>query len=132
MLSKFKSKEACEKLLPIRGMSEEEEILLYFEMLEARDDLGEFKQALGSPLFSPLSQLRAGNKELLIRAVSVLSKAKEWQMVYDLAKSCLSEKDNQGNPSPRASDESTWRRLIEAATHILPSNPRSAAATPRL
>ena len=113
--------------MPLRGIHSEEEILLYFDMLESRCDLSQLKDALQGPLLDPLKQFRLGRKEIFLRAVSVLSKGREWQTVYSLIKDCLSEKDEQGRPSLFASDWNTWKSLVEAATHVLATNPEYAS-----
>lgn len=115
-----------EKDVPVRGIHSEEETLLYFDMLESRGDLALLKDALRGPLLSPLRQFRLGRKEIFLRAVRVLSTAKEWGMVYTLIKDCLSEKDEQGRPSLLASDWSVWKSLVEAATHVLSTDPEYA------
>lgn len=109
--------------IPVRGIHSEEEILLYFDMLESRDDLNQLKEALEGPLLNPLKQFRLRRKEIFLRAVRVLSKAKDWQVVYSLIKDCLSEKDEHGRPSLLASDWTIWKSLVEAATNILSTNP---------
>ena len=113
--------------MPLRGIHSEEEILLYFDMLESRDDFSQLKKALQGPLLDPLKQFRLGRKEIVLRAIRVLSKANEWAIVYALIKDCLTEKDEQGRPSLLASDWSIWKSLVEAATHLVSTNPEYAS-----
>ncbi|SPN96574.1 uncharacterized protein DNG_00097 [Cephalotrichum gorgonifer] len=118
-----KAMEAGEEDMPLRGIHTEEEILLYFDMLESGGDLAQLKGVLAGPLLNPLNQFRLGRKEIVLRAVRVLAKAKEWQAVYSLTRDCLSEKDEQGRPSLLASDWNIWKSLVEAATHLMSTNP---------
>ncbi|MBE3045732.1 hypothetical protein IMZ48_24940 [Candidatus Bathyarchaeota archaeon] len=113
--------------MPVRGIHSEEEMLLYFDMLESRGDISLLKDALQGPLLSPLKQFRQGRKEIFLRAVRVLSAAKEWAMVYSLTKDCLSEKDELGRTSLLASDWGVWKSLVEAASHILSTDPEYAS-----
>lgn len=110
--------------MPARGIQSEEETLLYFDMLESRGDFALLRDVLKSPLLDPLKQFRLGRKEIVLRAVRVLSQAKEWETVYSLIKDCLSEKDEQGRPSLLASDWNMWKSLIEAAAHIVSTDPK--------
>lgn len=113
-----------EKDMPARGVQTEEETLLYFDMLESRGDFSLLRDALKSPLLDPLKQFRLGRKEIVLRAIRVLSGTKEWETVYSLTKDCLSEKDEQGRPSLLASDWNIWKSLIEAASHTVSTDPK--------
>ena len=110
--------------MPARGIQTEEETLLYFDMLESRGDFTLLRDALKSPLLDPLKQFRLGRKEIVLRTVCVLSQAKEWETVYSLIKDCLSEKDQQGRPSLLASDWNIWKNLVEAASHLVSTDPK--------
>lgn len=110
--------------MPARGVQTEEETLLYFDMLESRGDFSLLRDALKSPLLDPLKQFRLGRKEVVLRAIRVLSGTKEWETVYSLTKDCLSEKDEQGRPSLLASDWNIWKSLIEAASHTVSTDPK--------
>lgn len=110
--------------MPARGIQSEEETLLYFDMLESRGDFAQLGDALKGPLLDPLKQFCLGRKEIVLRAVRVLSGAREWETVYSLIKDCLSEKDEQGRPSLLASDWSIWKNLVEAASHTVSTDPK--------
>jgi hypothetical protein len=102
---------------PTRGIKSEEEILLLFEMLEAKADIATWKRFLDNPLLSPLKLFKQGQKELFLRTLSVFARFGEWSSLYSLVKDCLNHRDGSGRQSLLASDWVVWKTFIDAASH---------------
>jgi len=102
---------------PTRGIKSEEEILLLFDMLESKSDIATWKGFIDSPVLGPLRLFEKGQKDLLLRTISVFALFNEWKSLYSLIKDCLVHQDENGRQSLLASDWTVWRAFIQAASH---------------
>lgn len=109
--------------VPARGIKTEEEILLLYQVVENHGSDDDFAKLVASPAFSPVSQLQQGRKELLSRVIARYKRTDNWQDLFDLCQNCLSQTDDQGQPSMLASDWGVWREFIQAAGKLVDTKP---------
>ncbi|CAM1511997.1 Fc.00g095100.m01.CDS01 [Cosmosporella sp. VM-42] len=113
---------------PPRSVQSEEEVLLMYDVLEKHGTKDDFGKLMTSPLFSPLAQFRRGRKEPVLRVLAKNQRESDWEAVYQLCKDCLSNEDENGQPSLLASDWVVWRQFILAAGQIKTTNPDTEKA----
>ncbi|OHE93268.1 N-acetyltransferase B complex non catalytic subunit, partial [Colletotrichum orchidophilum] len=101
-----------------RAIRTEEEILLFYRILEAHGSTAEWDAALKVPILNPVYQFRKGRKDLFLQAIEVLERKGEWKTVYDLCKDCLSTTDENKQLSLLACDYAVWKKFLNAAGQI--------------
>ncbi|UNI17079.1 hypothetical protein JDV02_003457 [Purpureocillium takamizusanense] len=111
---------------PARSVKTEEEILLLYDVVETHGSVDDFAKLLTSPVFSPVSQFRLGRKELFLRVVAQLRRQGDWQRVFDFCHECLSDADENDEPTLLASDWSVWKHFIDAASQLKSVNPTTS------
>ncbi|KAJ6445213.1 N-acetyltransferase B complex, non-catalytic subunit [Purpureocillium lavendulum] len=117
---------------PARSIRTEEEILLLYDVVEEHGSAADFAKLLASPVFSPVSQFRLGRKELFLRVVVKLRREGDWQSVFDFCHECLSDADENDEPTLLASDWSVWRHFIDAAAQLKSVNPETSKTVQEL
>ncbi|KAJ6784368.1 hypothetical protein PWT90_06692 [Aphanocladium album] len=120
------------KSLPARSIQTEQEILLLYEIVGAHGTAADFDKLLGSPVFSPIEQLKQGRKEPLMYAISKLQGDSNWQGLYNVCRDCLSVADEQDVPTLQASDWEVWRLFITAASHVQDTDAESISTVQNL
>ncbi|KAM0323722.1 hypothetical protein ACHAQA_008659 [Verticillium albo-atrum] len=111
-----------------RSIKNEEEILLFYRILESHGSDTEWKAALEHPRFGPVQQLRLGRKDLFLGALSVSKQRKDWATVYQLCKDCLTVSDD--GPSQinlLACDWNVWQDFLAAAGSLKEARPEVTA-----
>ncbi|TIC89721.1 hypothetical protein CH35J_012746 [Colletotrichum higginsianum] len=98
-----------------RAIKTEEEILLFYRILEAHGSDAEWDAALKGPSLNPVYQFKAGRKDLFLQTIEVLERKGKWNTVYDLCKECLSATDEKGQMSLLACDWAVWKKFLNAA-----------------
>ncbi|PNY29927.1 Uncharacterized protein TCAP_00161 [Tolypocladium capitatum] len=109
--------------LPSRSVQSEEEILLLYDVVETHGTASDFEKLLASPVFSPVSQFRLGRKELFLRVAARHQLQGDWEGLFNLCNDCLSDADEDGEPTLLAADWLVWRHFIDAASHLKSVNP---------
>ncbi|KAF4127009.1 N-acetyltransferase B complex (NatB) non catalytic subunit [Geosmithia morbida] len=105
-----------------RRVRTEEETLLLYNITERHGTDEDFKKLVENSEFSPLATFRQGRKELLLCVIARYRRQDDWDAIYTLCKSCLSDKDDQARPNLLASDYGIWEEFIVAARHTMGSN----------
>ncbi|KJZ80075.1 hypothetical protein HIM_00789 [Hirsutella minnesotensis 3608] len=103
---------------PARSVQTEQEVLLLYDVTEAHGSPQDLEKTLASPVFSPVSQFRIGRKEPFLQVVTKYHSRREWQTVLDLCRECLSDADENDEPTLLASDVLVWRYFIDAAANL--------------
>ncbi|ODA77747.1 hypothetical protein RJ55_06349 [Drechmeria coniospora] len=103
---------------PGRAVHTEEEILLLYHVVETHGTTADVDKLLASPIFSPMSQFRLGRKELLVRVLAMHRAKGDWHAIFRLCNDCLSDADENDEPTLLASDWLVWRHFLAAATHL--------------
>lgn len=103
---------------PARGVQSEEEILLLYDVVETHGTAADMAKLLASPVFRPVSQFRLCRKELFVRVVDRFLQKGDWQSMFDMCYDCLSDADENDEPTLLASDWNVWKHLINSATHL--------------
>ncbi|KAK2027813.1 N-acetyltransferase B complex non catalytic subunit [Colletotrichum zoysiae] len=98
-----------------RAIRTEEEVLLFYRLLEAHGSDAEWDAALQGPTLNPVYQFKAGRKDLFLQTIDVLERKEKWKTVYDLCKECLSATDDKGQLSLLACDWAVWKKFLNAA-----------------
>ncbi|GKT40674.1 uncharacterized protein ColSpa_00855 [Colletotrichum spaethianum] len=98
-----------------RAIKTEEEILLFYRILEAHGSDAEWEAALKGPTLNPVYQFKAGRKDLFLQTIDVLERKGNWKTVYELCRECLSAKDEKGQLSLLACDWAVWKKFLNAA-----------------
>ncbi|PHH92169.1 hypothetical protein CDD83_8555 [Cordyceps sp. RAO-2017] len=101
----------------------EQEVLLLYRVVETHGAEADFKKLLASPVFSPVSQFRLGRKEPLFQALANCHRRGDWATIFDFCFDCLSDADENDEPTLLACDWLIWNRLIEAASHLMSVKP---------
>ncbi|RDA86297.1 hypothetical protein CP532_5686 [Ophiocordyceps camponoti-leonardi (nom. inval.)] len=109
---------ATEQPPPHRGIQTEQEMFLLYEIVETHGAAADLDKLLSSPIFGPVSQFRLGRKEPFLRAVAAYRRRSDWAAVFDLCHDCLSDADENGQPTLLACDWRVWRHVIEAVAHL--------------
>lgn len=109
-------------------MQTEEEILLLYDVVETHGTAADFEKLLASPVFSPVSQFRLGRKELFLRVAAKHQRQGDWEGLFNLCNDCLSDADEDDEPTLLAADWLVWRHFIDAASHLKSVNPEYVAA----
>ncbi|KAF6838332.1 hypothetical protein CPLU01_02444 [Colletotrichum plurivorum] len=104
--------------VPDRAIKTEEEILLFYRILEAHGSDADWEAALKGPTLNPVHQFKIGLKDLFIQTIEVLERKEKWQTVYDICKECLSATDEKGQLSQLGCDWSVWKKFLNAAGRI--------------
>ncbi|KAF9870648.1 N-acetyltransferase B complex non catalytic subunit [Colletotrichum karsti] len=104
--------------VPDRAIKTEEEILLFYRILEAHASDAEWDSALKGPTLSPVFQFKAGRKDLFLQCIDVFERKEKWRTVYDLCKECLSVTDEKGQLNLLACDWAVWKKFLNAAGRI--------------
>ncbi|EQK99899.1 N-acetyltransferase B complex, non-catalytic subunit [Ophiocordyceps sinensis CO18] len=123
---------SCPPTLPARGIQTEQEIMLLYDIVETHGTAAGFDELLASPVFSPVSQFRLGRKEPLLQAVARYQRQRNWETVFDLCNDCLSDADEDDEPTLLASDWLVWRHFIDAATHLKSVRPDAVKVVQRV
>ncbi|KAM4054304.1 n-acetyltransferase B complex (NatB) non catalytic subunit [Hirsutella rhossiliensis] len=118
--------------LPARGIQTEQEILLLYDIVDTHGTAADFDKLLASPVFSPVSQFRLGRKEPFLQALASYQRNGNWETVLDLCHDCLSDADEDDEPTLLASDWLVWRHFIDAATHLKSVRPDATKAVQRV
>ncbi|KAL0938293.1 uncharacterized protein CTRU02_204903 [Colletotrichum truncatum] len=108
--------------VPDRAIKTEEEILLFYRILEAHASDAEWEAALKGPTLNPVYQLKAGRKDLFLLTIEVFERKGQWKVVYDLCKECFSVTDDKGQLSILACDWIAWKKFLNAAGRIAESD----------
>ncbi|KAI8309474.1 hypothetical protein K4K59_009196 [Colletotrichum sp. SAR11_240] len=103
---------------PDRAIKTEEEILLFYRIMEAHASDAEWDAALKGPTLNPVYQLKSGRKDLFLHTIEVFERKEKWKTVYDLCKACLSTTDDKGQLSLLACDWAVWKKFLNAAGRI--------------
>ncbi|KAK1985248.1 N-acetyltransferase B complex non catalytic subunit [Colletotrichum cereale] len=98
-----------------RAIKTEEEILLFYRILEAHGSEAEWDAALQGPTLNPVHQFKAGRKDLFLQTIDVLERKGKWKTVYDLCRKCLSDTDDKDQLSLLACDWAVWKKFLNAA-----------------
>jgi len=106
-----------------RSIRTEEEILLYFRILETHGSVDEWQAALNDAHLGPVNQFRLGRKDLLLRALEVCTKRGEWQTVYKQCKDCLVGSEDTRQINLLACDWSIWEHFLKASSHLRATQP---------
>ncbi|KAK2014640.1 N-acetyltransferase B complex non catalytic subunit [Colletotrichum eremochloae] len=101
-----------------RAIKTEEEVLLFYRLLEAHGSDAEWDAALQGPTLNPVYQFKAGRKDLFLQTIDVLERKENWKTVYDLCRECLSATDEKGQLSLLACDWAVWKKFLNAAGRI--------------
>lgn len=101
-----------------RSVRGEEEILLFFRILETHGSPEDWQAALDDPRLGPVRQFRLGRKDLLLRALEVCTRREEWQRVYRMCKECLVGDEGARQINLLACDWSIWQHFLNAASHL--------------
>lgn len=101
-----------------RAVRGEEEVLLYYRILETHGSKEDWQTALDDPRLGPVKQFRLGRKDLFLRALEVCTQREEWQSVYKLCKECLVGTDETRQINLLACDWGVWEHFLEAAGHL--------------
>ncbi|KAG8669339.1 hypothetical protein FPOAC2_08663 [Fusarium poae] len=101
-----------------RSIQTEEEILLFYDVIEKHGSKDDFAKVISSPVFNPLAQFRKGRKEILLRTIAQYQQQQDFEAIFQLCNDCLSTEDENGQPGLLAADWKVWRHFIEAAAHI--------------
>lgn len=101
-----------------RAIKTEEEILLFYRILEAHGSDAEWETALKGPTLNPVYQFKAGRKDLFLHTIQVLERMGKWKTVYDLCKECLSATNDKDQLSLLACDWTVWKKFLNAAGRI--------------
>lgn len=104
--------------MPARGIKTEEEILLLYDVVETHGTAEDYVKLTASPVFGPIRQLQEGRKELLLRVGHKYRSTSNWQSLFDLCKSALSQVDENDQPTMMAADWLIWREFIGAAEKL--------------
>ncbi|KAE9570348.1 hypothetical protein CGMCC3_g13465 [Colletotrichum fructicola] len=104
--------------VPDRAIKTEEEILLFYRIMEAHASDAEWDAALKGPTLNPVYQLKSGRKDLFLQTIEVFERKEKWKTVYDLCKVCLSMTDDKGQLSLLACDWAVWKKFLNAAGRI--------------
>ncbi|KAK2001511.1 N-acetyltransferase B complex non catalytic subunit [Colletotrichum falcatum] len=109
-----------------RAIKTEEEILLFYRLLEAHGSDAEWDAALQGPTLNPVYQFKAGRKDLFLQTIDVLERKENWKTVYDLCRKCLSFTDDKGQLSLLACDWAVWKKFLNAASRTGENHDASA------
>lgn len=109
--------------MPARGIKTEEEILLLYDVVETHGTAEDYAKLTASPVFGPIPQLQKGRKELLLRVSRKYRTTSNWQALFDLSKSALSQVDENGQSTMLAADWLVWREFIDAAEKLADTDP---------
>ncbi|OLN87404.1 hypothetical protein CCHL11_09575 [Colletotrichum chlorophyti] len=115
-----------------RAIKTEEEILLFYRILEAHGSDAEWEAALKGPTLNPVYQFKAGRKDLFLQTIDVLERKGQWKTVYDLCKACLSETNAKGQLSLLACDWAVWEKFLNAAGRSGDSVPEASTEVSEL
>ncbi|ROT37059.1 hypothetical protein SODALDRAFT_334126 [Sodiomyces alkalinus F11] len=106
-----------------RSIRTEEEILLFYRILETHGSDADWTAALGHPEFGPVPQFRLGRKDLLLRVLDVSRRKGDWQTVYALSKECLILSGSDNSLKLLACDWMVWKALLDGASHVMGESP---------
>lgn len=101
-----------------RSVRSEEEILLYYRVLETNGTDEEWQAALSDPKLGPIPQFHLGHKELLLEALEVSARRLNWRDVYSLCKRCLMGPEDAQQANLLACDWAIWKHFLTAASHL--------------
>lgn len=106
-----------------RSIRTEDEILLYYRILETHGSDAEWEAVLSHPKFGPVEQFRLGRKDILLRAAQVSRRKGQWSIIYRLCKECLTLSADDNQLKLLACDWIVWQLFLEAARHTKDESP---------
>ncbi|EON99427.1 putative n-acetyltransferase b complex non catalytic subunit protein [Phaeoacremonium minimum UCRPA7] len=99
-----------------RSLREEEEIILFYHIIEAQAPPETFLKSMRSSSIGALRQLEDGRKYLFLRGLTAFAKRGDWNIIYDFCSQALARTDADGSPSFLAADWRVWKIFVEAAS----------------
>ncbi|KAL2757223.1 hypothetical protein ACRALDRAFT_2025069 [Sodiomyces alcalophilus JCM 7366] len=106
-----------------RGVRTEEEILLFYRILETHGSDDDWVAALSHPEFGPIPQFRLGRKDLLLRVLNVSRRKGDWQTAYTLSKECLTLSGKESHLKLLACDWMVWKALLDGGSRVMGESP---------
>lgn len=101
--------------MPARALQTEEEILLYFRVLQAHGTREALISRLQSRAFGALTQLSEGRKTAFLMALPILEAAQEWDTLHAFCTTALSRGPGGSAVNLLAADWAVWKALILSA-----------------